>query len=188
MEKGIQQKIRAYRKQRGLTLKQLAQKAGCTQSYISQLEKGLTMPSLSMIGKLSAALDIKVVDLFSDMSNKGENHWLLRRQDRKQIAYPDWKVSSHMLVTRVSTKRMEPLISIIEPGGTSDAAEGMSHPVGTEEFVMVLRGQVEFQIEGEDILLGEGDTLYFDGSLPHQWRNNGQEKAEVLFVFTPPTW
>lgn len=188
MERSLQQKIRAYRKQRGFTLKQLAERAGCTQSYISQLEKGLTMPSLSMIGKLSAALDIKVVDLFSDIPSRGENHWLLRRRDRKHIAYPDGKVSSQMLVARVSAKRMEPLISIIEPGGTSDAAEGMRHPLGTEEFVLVLKGEVDFHIDGEDILLREGDTLYFEGNLPHRWKNNSREPAEVLFVFTPPTW
>ena len=188
MERTIQQKIKAYRKQKGLTLKQLAEKAGCTQSYISQLEKGLTMPSLSMVGKLSAALDIKVVDLFSDVSNWDKNDWLVRRQDRKQIAYPDGKVSSQMLVARVSSKRMEPLVSLIEPGGTSDTAEGMSHPVGTEEFVLVLKGEVDFRVDGKDISLQEGDTLYFDGSLPHRWKNNGRETAEVLFVFTPPTW
>ena len=93
-----------------------------------------------------------------------------------------------MLVMGVSTKRMEPLISFIEPGGTSDAAEGMCHPLGTEEFVLVLKGEVDFHIDGEGILLREGDTLYFDGNLPHRWKNNGKETAEVLFVFTPPTW
>jgi mannose-6-phosphate isomerase-like protein (cupin superfamily) len=141
-----------------------------------------------MVGKLSGALGINVVDLFNDFSNRGQNHWLLRRSDRKHIAYPDGKVSSQVLVRNVSGKRMEPLISRIERGGTSDAAEGMSHPVGTEEFVLVLKGKVDFRIDGEDFRLGEGDTLYFDGSLPHRWKNNGREKAEVLFLFTPPTW
>ncbi len=188
MERSVQQKIKTYRQQRGLTLKQLAEKAGCTQSYISQLEKGLTMPSLSMLGKLSAALDIKVVDLFGEVSNGGENNWLLRKGDRRNIAYPDGKVSSEMLVTRVSGKRMEPLMSIIEPGGTSDTAEGMSHPVGTEEFILVLKGEIDFQIDGKNMLLREGDTLYFDGNLPHRWENHGRKTARVLFVFAPPTW
>lgn len=188
METSIQQRIREYRKQRGLTLKQLAERAGCTQSYISQLEKGLTMPSLSMIGKLSAALGIRVVDLFVDPLSREENDWLLRKQDRKQIAYPDGKVSSQVLVTRISSKRMEPLISVIEPGGTSDTAEGINHPTGTEEFVLVLKGGIDFEIDGNEIFLHEGDTLYFDGSLPHRWKNSGAEAAEILFVFTPPTW
>ena len=72
MERKIQERIREYRKERGLTLRQLAERAGCTPSYISQLEKGLTVPSLSMVGKLAAALNTTVSDLFSELSN-GEN-------------------------------------------------------------------------------------------------------------------
>ena len=188
MGKKIQQKIKEYRKQRGLTLKRLAEKAGCTQSYISQLEKGLTMPSLSMVGKLATALGINVVDLFGDPGDEQERSWQLPKADRRNIQYPDGKVSSQMLVTRISTKRMEPLISVIEPGGRSDSAEKMSHPVGTEEFVLVLKGAIDFQISGRSMLLREGDTLYFDGSRPHSWANNRTETAEVLFVFSPPTW
>ena len=69
MERKIQKRIGEYRKERGLTLRQLAERAGCTPSYISQLEKGLTVPSLSMVGKLASALHIPVIDLFSDLSN-----------------------------------------------------------------------------------------------------------------------
>ena len=83
---------------------------------------------------------------------------------------------------------MEPLISFIEPGGRSDGAEKMNHPVGTEEFVLVLKGETDFEINGKGFHLCEGDTLDFDGTLPHRWVNNGQETAEVLFVFTPPIW
>ncbi len=141
-----------------------------------------------MLGKLATALDIKVVDLFSDVSRGQENHWRLCKGDRKNIRYPDGRVSSQILVSRVSTKRMEPLISLIEPGGSSDTAEGMCHPMGTEEFVLVLKGQLDFNIDGSQILLFEGDTLYFDGNLPHRWMNNSSQTSEVLFVFTPPTW
>lgn len=197
MEETIHQKIREYRKLRGFTLKQLAEKAGCTQSYISQLEKRLTMPSLSMVGKLATALEINVVDLFADLPDEPERDWHLPKADRRTIEYPGGRVLSQMLVSRISAKKMEPLISIIEPGGGSDrvepgersgSPEGISHPWGTEEFVLVLRGGIDFQINGKTVLLREGDTLYFDGNRPHCWVNNGNEAAEVLFVFSPPTW
>ena len=76
----------------------------------------------------------------------------------------------------------------MQTGDRSDATERMNHPVGTEEFVLVLNGEIDFAINGKDFHLGEGDTLDFDGTLPHSWVNNGQETAEVLFVFTPPIW
>ncbi len=188
MKREIQQKIRELRKERGLTLRLLAEKAGCTQSYISQIETGLTVPSLSMVGRLAAALKINVIDLFSEISNGEETNWHLPRANRKTINYPDEKVTSQLLVSRISTKKMEPLISVIEPGGRSDEAEEMSHPAGTEEFVLVLQGEIDFKINGKDIHLCEGDTLDFDGILPHCWANNGLKTAEVLFVFSPPVW
>ena len=188
MEKRIQKRIREYRKERGLTLRQLAEKAGCTPSYISQVEKELTLPSLSMVGRLAAALNIPVIDLFSDLSDADQSNWHLRKADRKIINYPDGKVSSQLLVTRIATKRMEPLISAISPGGSSDETEEMTHPMGTEEFVLVIKGEINFNINDKEIRLREGDTLNFDGTLPHRWVNNGKKTAEVLFVFSPPIW
>ena len=188
MEEKIQKKLTEYRKKRGLTLRQMAEKVGCTHSYIFQVEKGLTVPSLSMVGKLASALNIRVLDLFNDLSNKFEEDWHLPRKERKTIQSPDGKVSTHLLVERLSTKKMEPLISFIEPRGTSDEAEKMRHPLGTEEFVLVLKGALDFKINGKEIHLQEGDTLDFDGTLPHSWVNSGAEKAEVMFVFSPPIW
>jgi quercetin dioxygenase-like cupin family protein len=54
--------------------------------------------------------------------------------------------------------------------------------------VLVLKGEVEFEIGTERLLLQEGDTLYFNGDIPHHWVNTGKETAEVLFVWTPPVW
>lgn len=188
MKREIQRKIRELREVRGLTLRQLAEKAGCTQSYISQIETGLTVPSLSMVGRLAAALKINVIDLFSEISNGEETNWHLPKANRKTINYPDEKVTSQLLASRISTKKMEPLISFIKPGGRSDGAERMNHPAGTEEFVLVLKGEIDFEINGKDFHLCEGDTLNFDGILPHNWVNNGRKPTEVLFVFTPPIW
>ena len=188
MQQQIQQKIKQHRKQKRLTLKQLGEKAGCTQSYISQLEKGLTVPSLSMLGKLADALEVNVIDLFGDQSNGDEQSWHLPKADRKNIYYPDGKVSTQLLATRIAHKKIEPLISTIEPGGTSDAVEEMTHPQGTEEFAMVMAGEIDFQINGKQIHLSQGDTINFDGTLPHRWANNGISTAEVLFIFSPPIW
>ncbi|MBW2030461.1 MAG: helix-turn-helix domain-containing protein [Deltaproteobacteria bacterium] len=188
MEEKIQKKIKEYRKERGLTLRQLAERVGCTHSYISQVEKGLTVPSLSMIGKLASALDVSVVDLFNDLEAGTESDWYLSKDERRMIKYPDGKVSSQLLVARVTNKRLEPLISLVEPGGTSDSAEDIKHPPGTEEFVLVLNGELDFTINGREIHLKEGDTLNFDGSLPHSWVNKGRRRAQVLFVFSPPIW
>lgn len=188
MQEKIQKRIFEYRRKRGFTLKQLAERASCTPSYISQIEKGITVPSLSMVGRLAAALDIPVIELFSGEMDEDNDSGYLCQSDRKIINYPDGNVASHLLVKRISKKKMEPLISIIKPGGKSDVAENMTHPVGTEEFVFVLKGQIDFKIKDKGIRLRRGDTLSFSGELPHSWANNSRKNAEVLFVFSPPIW
>jgi transcriptional regulator with XRE-family HTH domain len=188
MEQELQRRIRLYRKNNGLTLRELAERAGCTHSYISQIEKGVTVPSLSMVGKLAAALGINVVELFNESPGGDDTDYYLPRNERKTINYPDGKVASQLLVSRITGRKMEPLVSVIEQGGSSDEAERMVHPAGTEEFVLVLKGELEFKVNGKEMCLKEGDTLSFDGTLPHNWVNRGKKKAEVLFVFSPPIW
>jgi len=187
-ETRIQKRIKDYRRAKELTLRQIADKAGCTPSFISQVERGLTVPSLSMVGRLAAALNIPVMELFGESAEGKVSDWPLRKADRKTIHYPDGKVTSQILTTRVTVRKMEPLISVIEPGGASDGAEGMTHPGETEEFVLVLKGTLDFTIGGRDIRLRQGDSLSFSGGLAHRWANNGKRTAEVLFVFTPPIW
>lgn len=188
MEVDIHARLRNFRKEKGLTVRQLAEEAGCTHSYITQIEKGTTVPSLSMVGKLARALGINVVDLFNEPPNGGDTDFYLAKNERKTINYPDGNVTSQLLVSRITTRKMEPLVSVIQPGGTSDEAEKMVHPNGTEEFVLVLKGELEFRVNGKEMRLKEGDTLSFDGTLPHSWANKKKKRAEVLFVFSPPIW
>lgn len=188
MQNRIKKSIFKYRKERGFNARQLAEKAGCTPSFISQIEKGTAVPSLMMMGRLAAALNTSVSELLVEETGKDQGNLYLRECDRKTINYPDGKISSQVLMTKVMTKKMEALISVIQPGGISGEAEKMTHPVGTEEFVLVFKGKIVFKINGKEFYLGKGDTLYFSGELPHSWVNRSKGNAQVLFVFSPPIW
>ncbi len=188
MRKFLQEKIKTLRKTKKLTIEQLANKAGCTKSYISQLEKGINVPSVSMLGRLAEALDSQVGDFFRNEDMEPKKNWKLCKADRRSINYPDEKVTSQLLTRAIFQKKMQPLISIIEPGGTSDDSDKLLHPEESEEFVLVLKGEIDFEINLDHIKLKEGDTLYFNGNQPHSWMNEGKETAEVLFVWTPPVW
>jgi len=188
MENKIPVRLKQLRNRKKLTLQQLAQKAGCTKSYISQLEKGTSSPSVSMLGRLAEALEIPVADLVRDEGGGDQGNWHLRKSDRRTIHYPDGKITSQLLTKGVFQKKMQPLLSVIEPGGMLNDSGNMSHPKGAEEFVLVLRGEIEFEIGSKIISLKQEDTLYFDGELPHRWKNIGKVTAEVLFVWTPPVW
>jgi transcriptional regulator with XRE-family HTH domain len=184
----IGKKIKALRNERDLTMEKLGQIAGCSKAFISQIEHGVTKPSLSMLNSLSDALGVPVSELLRKNPNGPGQRWKLRKNERRKIQYPDGKVVSQLLTRSIFQKKMQPLISKIKPGGGLDEKEGLLHPAGCEEFVFVMKGELEFLLDGEIINLKEGDTLYFYGDLPHKWLNKSKKTAEVLFIWTPPVW
>ena len=185
---GVARKIKKLRTERGYTMEKLADLANCSKAYISQIEKGLVQPSVSILSRLASALEVSVSEIFRDTSIRDNRQWKLRKAERRKIHYPDGKVVSHLLTKGVFSKKMQPLLSIIQPQGSMGSEELLSHPLGSEEFVLVLKGEIHFKIGDEEILLGEGDTIYFNGDLPHRWVNNSNKNAEHLFVWTPPVW
>ncbi len=80
---------------------------------------------------------------------------------------------------------MEPHLFRVKPGGGS----GASYSHEGEEFLHVMRGRFEIWLQdGEHYVLSAGDSLYFESSTPHRWRNPGKSEAWVLWVNTPPTF
>jgi len=169
-------------------MEKLAQSAGCSKAYISQIEKGLVQPSVSTLSRLAGALGVSVSELFRKASNDGARHQKLRKNERRRIQYPDGKVVSELLTKGVFSKKMQPLISIIQPQGVMGSDDFISHPSGSEEFILVLKGEIYFEVGNEGTQLKEGDTIYFEGDLPHRWENRSNHQAEVLFIWTPPVW
>ncbi len=202
MQISFSEQLRRTRKEKKLTVEQLAKKVGCSKSYISQLENDVTKPSVTMLGKLSEALNGQIIDFFYDEQNNQKevldtlngleritkHNCLVTPDERRTIEYPDGKTRSQFLTRGVYQKKMQPILTIIEPGGESNPDGQMMHPPGSQEFIMVVKGEIEFDAEGKSFTLRAGDTFYFDGDVPHHWKNASTEVAEVFFMWTPAVW
>jgi mannose-6-phosphate isomerase-like protein (cupin superfamily) len=79
---------------------------------------------------------------------------------------------------------MEPHLFRIAP----EAGSGESYTHEGEEFLYVLRGDLEITVDGEEYRLKTGDSFYFESSTPHRWRNPGRKETLLLWVNTPPTF
>ncbi|MBU0942932.1 MAG: XRE family transcriptional regulator [Proteobacteria bacterium] len=180
--------LKKHRLANKLTLEALSNSAGCSKSYLSQIENGLASPSLSVLGTLARELGISVATFLNENTEKNRTSWHLPAGKRQTLQYPDGMVSSQPLTTAIFKKQMQPLLTRVQPGGRSDADGSLQHAANSEEFVFVLKGTMEFTIADEKFILKEGDTLYFEGDLRHSWKNPTDEEAEILFVFTPPVW
>ena len=166
-------RVRTLRRERGLTLKGLGRLAGLSHPFLSQVERGLARPSVSSVERIAAALDVSVAHLWSPPrqgdavrvvhSSEGafaEHNGTTYRELPGEPAAPtlrEWTASN----------RRWPADSAVEPG---------------EVAVYVARGSVEVDVNGSVYALGEGDTLRFDGSLPHRLRRAGGTSTRALVV------
>ena len=179
----IGKKLKAYRLGNRMTLKQLANRAGCTDAYLSQLERGHANPSIMILKKIASALGIQVVDFFLEPEVKG-NDVVLKERDRVNINFKRGEAKIQMLVRDIENKRMQPFYTTIEPGGGS---KGSYSHIG-EEFGIVLQGELELNLDGKIYRVRKNESFYFSSQEPHSWLNPGKRKTIVIWVDSPPTF
>jgi transcriptional regulator with XRE-family HTH domain len=166
-----------------MTLKELAKKAGCTDAYLSQLERGRANPSIMILKKVASALQVKVVEFFLEDATNG-NEVVLKQEERVNINFRTGDARMQLLVRNIRNKRMQPFYTTIEPGGGS---EGSYSHVG-EEFGIVLRGVLDIQIQGRTHRVKKNESFYFSSRDPHSWNNPSKATTEVIWVVSPPTF
>ncbi|MFN2489281.1 MAG: helix-turn-helix domain-containing protein [Actinomycetota bacterium] len=174
--------VRRLRAERALSLKQLAERASVSESFISQVERGVANPSVASLRRIAEALGTSIGALFDGRKLKGV---VVRADDRAQLMHPRRKWQDFLL-TPQAAKRLQVILSVIEPGAGS-GKKPYAHD-SDEECVIVLQGRLEFRIEDESYVLEEGDSLTFESRLPHWNRNPGDTKTEVLWIITPPSY
>ena len=179
----ISAKIRAVRLANRMTLKDLAEKAGCTDAYLSQLERGRANPSIMILKNIASALQMKIVDFFLEPETEGDDV-VLRVTERVDINFKRGNAKIQMLVRDIRNKRMQPLYNVIKPKGGS---KGSYTHVG-EEFGIVLEGELEISLNGKAYRVRKNDSFYFSSQIPHSWVNPGKSKTIVVWVTCPPTF
>ena len=179
----IAKKLKTFRLANRMTLKELASRAGCTDAYLSQLERGLANPSITILKKIAQALQIKVVDFFLE-KEEGDNDVVLNEKERVNINFKQGDANIQMLVRNIQNKRMQPFYTAIEPGGGS---KGSYSPIG-EEFGIVLQGKLEINLNGKTYSVGKNESFYFSSQEPHSWTNPGKRRTVVIWVVSPPTF
>lgn len=175
----LSERLRQLRAERGLSLEQLAQKAGLTKGFLSLIERGVKAPSISSLLRLSQVYGLSIGALLDDSRPGEPAHSLVRRDERKKFAREGslYGYRYEALAFRKKRKRMEPFI--VSPP-LRVPRRFFEHE--GDEMVYVLSGQVEIHLGSEKIRLTPGDCIYFDAKTPHRSRSIGRERAQTLVV------
>ena len=175
-------RIRQLRRQNRVTLRQLANKVDVTESYVSQIERGVANPSVATLRGIAEGLGTDVASLFVGDEVPG---MVVRAGERRRMGHPVGSLEDYIL-TPASAKTLEIIYSVVAVGqGSGD--EPYSH-AADEECVIVLTGQLDVGVGSETHRLNTGDSLLLHPKLPHSYHNPGPDPATALWVMSPPIY
>ena len=172
-------RFRRLRQRRGLSLAQVARATGVSVGFLSSLERGQMSASIGTLRRIARYYRTNILSFFEPANG---NSRVVRPDERKVL---ETTKGVRMELLAWGNTAMEPHLFRVKAGGNS----GESYTHEGEEFLHVLRGEFEIWLnQDEHYLLQPGDSLYFQSSTPHRWKNPGKTESWLLWINTPPTF
>jgi DNA-binding transcriptional MerR regulator/mannose-6-phosphate isomerase-like protein (cupin superfamily) len=175
---GIGPRLRLLRTRRGASLAEVARGVGISVGFLSAIERSQMSASVGTLRKLARFYKTNILDFHDPAEANGR---VVRPKTRKVLeAGPGVR----MELLAWGNTVMEPHLFRIAP----NAGSGDSYTHDGEEFLLVMRGELQIALAGEEFRLKTGDSFYFESATPHRWKNPGRSETWVLWVNTPPTF
>ncbi|MCP4356624.1 MAG: cupin domain-containing protein [Chloroflexi bacterium] len=186
------EKIRHYRKQNRLKLVELAEQCGISPSFLSQIERDQANPSVTTLYSLADGLHVSIAKFFTDAEAANSVNQqvavntaqVVPADRRKILIYPGTGIRNELLSPDL--QRAIQMMRIVMPPGTDSGDTPFVHQ--GEECGIVLQGQLETLVGDERYVLGPGDTIYHDSTIPHRSRNIGDTDVIIIVAKTPPSF
>jgi transcriptional regulator with XRE-family HTH domain len=175
--------LRTLRKARGLTLVALAERAGRSVGWLSQVERDLSTPGIIDLRALASALDVSVSSLFRHAAGPFEEMGhIVRHGARRPIGSRDAGLTEELLSPDL-TDAFEMVHCRFEPGAA--LAEPVSRP--TQEVAYVVSGRLDVTIAGRTHRVCPGDSFRIRGE-PFRWANPTPDPCIAIWVIAPPVY
>jgi transcriptional regulator with XRE-family HTH domain len=179
VDASIGDRIRGLRKQRDLSLQQIAQSAELSVGYLSQVERGLSSPSVRDLVRIAGALETDLSFFFeaAGAHRTVDNAIVVRLAERQEVAFHAGVVKQRLTPAGRSSVQM--YMITIEPGGR---AGEVPYTHAGEEAGVVLQGRLQLTVEDHDFILNEGDSFRFLSNRPHRFSNASSMVTRVIWV------
>ncbi len=181
-EAAIGEQLRELRQVKNLTLREVADKAGISVSYLSQLERNQSRLPIGVLKKIADALGVHMNWFFQSpgRANVAESDIVVRAGERRRMSFTGLGISEELLSPNLSGP-LELLLSTIDAGADS---EDYSHDGAEAGYV--LSGTLDLWVDGRHFRLNDGDSFSFKSTQVHRCANPGDVPTRVLWVITPP--
>jgi Predicted transcriptional regulators len=180
-------RIRDLRKEKKLTMHELAERIGITQGHLSQVERDIIEPSLSVIRKIAAELGVSLASLFAEYSNDGVS--CITPDQRKTLKYKGENVVYEFLTPTPRNSNIIPKTEMIlfrlnPRSWASD--EIMIHTA--DECLYVIEGTIEYHIKDTVYRVEKDNSIYIPENTPHRLYNPSDEVTLAIAAITPPVY
>ena len=186
----IGHRLRAIRKQRGMSQRELATRAGLTNGTISLIEQNKTSPSVASLKSLLDAIPISLADFFAKLEDQRTSKYFYTPDEFTEIAPSQpcdagTPILSLRLLGHTEGSALQVMHEKYAPGADT-GPELISHEA--EEAGVIIRGEIEITVDDEVRVLGPGAGYLFNSRLPHRFRNTGDQDCEIISACTPPSF
>ena len=177
-------KIRALRLKKKLGLVQLGEHTGLSPSMLSKIERSALFPTLPTLLRIALVFGVGLEHFFVESTDR-PSVAVIRRRDRLRLPdRPDDAAPSYFFESLdfpVTDRKMEAFYA--EFPVQSKPSEPHQH--GGAELIYVIKGKLAVNVDGDDVVLEEGDAMYFDLGAPHSYRREGRSACAAIVVVAP---
>lgn len=178
----ISNRVKERRREKNITVQELAQRANVSKGLISQIENSRTIPSLIVLIEIVKALEIDLNEFFKDIRSKSADlPFLVKRKNEYECFEKEHAIGFHyqrIFTQSINQSTVDIVILELEPDANRPLVETEAF-----EYKYIISGEIEYQFNNDKIILNQGDSMLFDGRIPHTPKNIGKQKAYMLVIY-----
>ncbi|EHQ25605.1 helix-turn-helix domain-containing protein [Mucilaginibacter paludis] len=178
----ISHRIKERRREKNLTIQELADKASVSKGLISQIENSRTIPSLMVLIEIIKGLDVDLNKFFKDISfPSGQALAVIKRKEEYEPFEKESAIGFryHRIFTQnINPSTVDIVLLELEPNATRPMVQTEAF-----EYKYIISGQIEYQFNDARYQLNAGDSILFDGRVPHTPVNPSSTSAIILVIY-----
>lgn len=178
----VGRRLKEVRRQRDMTLKEVAEASGMSPTHISEIERGKTSPTVGALRKIAGALGKDTAFFVEEKPLPRVS--VVKKEDRESVllqGVDDTFLMARALTTGIPAGRVKVVLVDHEKGGTRSP-----HTHDGEEAILVLQGEAHVKVGNEEFVVGNGDCLHFSSKVEHSATFTGEGRNKALWVTVRP--
>ncbi|MEX2662015.1 MAG: helix-turn-helix domain-containing protein [Vicinamibacterales bacterium] len=176
-EQRLGPELKRLREATGISLRTLADRAGFSPSFISQVENGQVSPSIASLEQIAATLHVSLADFFATPQT---SEVVVVRANARPSFRSSWSRARIDSVTPAGKGQpLEAMMVTIDAGGSSGK---QAFGVASDQLAVVFSGELTLTLAEDTLELGVGDAVLIRAQTPHRWQNRERTSAQVLLV------